>query len=210
MRETVPFASLTRPRGTAPLGGQPRHGQVSGRGGQQPIAQHFRHPKYSDTRSKVIKVRTLTMSPNHRVEIRKQSRLLDDFFKVEEVIVAHERHDGAMSTDERRLVFERGDAIAVLLFDEQARSVIVVEQFRLPALIARRRGNAAWADGWMTELVAGMIDQGESAMQAAIRETFEETGYRIDNPRPIGTFFSSPGGSSERFFMYFARERGAA
>jgi nudix-type nucleoside diphosphatase (YffH/AdpP family) len=145
------------------------------------------------------------MSPNHRVEIRKQSRLLDDFFKVEEVIVAHERHDGAMSTDERRLVFERGDAIAVLLFDEQARSVIVVEQFRLPALIARRRDNAASADGWITELLAGMIDQGESAMQAAIRETFEETGYRIDNPRPIGTFFSSPGGSSERFFMYFAR-----
>jgi ADP-ribose pyrophosphatase len=145
------------------------------------------------------------MSPNHRVEIRKQSRLLDDFFKVEEVIVAHERHDGAMSTDERRLVFERGDAIAVLLFDEQARSVIVVEQFRLPALIARRRDNAASADGWITELLAGMIDEGESAMQAAIRETFEETGYRIDNPRPIGTFFSSPGGSSERFFMYFAR-----
>jgi nudix-type nucleoside diphosphatase (YffH/AdpP family) len=145
------------------------------------------------------------MTSRRRVEIRKQNRLLDDFFKVDEVIVAHQRHDGPMSADERRLVFERGDAIAVLLFDEQTRSVIVVEQFRLPALVARRRDNASSADGWMTELVAGMIDQGESAVQAAIRETFEETGYRIDNPRSIGTFFSSPGGSSERFFMYFAR-----
>ena len=145
------------------------------------------------------------MTGRRRVEIRKQNRLLDDFFKVEEVIVAHQRHDGAMSADERRLVFERGDAIAVLLFDEQKRSVIVVEQFRLPALIARRRDKAASTDGWITELVAGMIDEGESPMQAAIRETFEETGYRIDNPKPIGRFFSSPGGSSERFFMYFAR-----
>jgi nudix-type nucleoside diphosphatase (YffH/AdpP family) len=145
------------------------------------------------------------MTGRRRIEIRKQNRLLDDFFKVDEVIVAHQRQDGAMSADERRLVFERGDAIAVLLFDEQARSVVVVEQFRLPALIARRRDNAASTDGWITELVAGMIDEGESAVEAVIRETFEETGYRIDNPRPIGTFFSSPGGSSERFFMYFAR-----
>jgi len=37
-----------------------------------------------------------------------------------------------------------------------------------------------------------------------MRETFEETGYRIENPKPIGTFFSSPGGSSERFFLYCA------
>jgi nudix-type nucleoside diphosphatase (YffH/AdpP family) len=145
------------------------------------------------------------MTGSRRVEIRKQNRLLNDFFKVDEVIVAHQRHDGTMSGDERRLVFERGDAIAVLLFDERTRSVFVVEQFRLPALIARRRDNPAIADGWMTELVAGMIDEGESAVQAVIRETFEETGYRIENPRPIGTFFSSPGGSSERFFMYFAR-----
>ena len=146
---------------------------------------------------------------NPRVAIRKQSRLLDDFFKVDEVIVAHQRYDGTMSADERRLVFERGDSIAVLLFDAQARSVVVVEQFRLPALIARRRDNSASADGWMTELVAGMIDEGESAEQAVIRETFEETGYRIDNPRVIGTFFSSPGGLSERFFMYFARVNAA-
>ena len=50
-----------------------------------------------------------------------------------------------------------------------------------------------------------MIDTGETAEQAAIREVFEETGYRIANPRPIGKYFSSPGGSDERFFLYFAR-----
>ena len=144
------------------------------------------------------------MNEDRRVKIRGQNRLFDDFFKVDEVIVAHQRYDGTMSGDERRLVFERGDAVAVLLFDADSRSVVVVEQFRVPALIARRRDNAPTTNGWMTELVAGMIDGDETAEQAAIRETFEETGYRIAKPRRIAEFFSSPGGSSERFTLYFA------
>jgi len=145
------------------------------------------------------------MSADRRVEIRRQNRLFDDFFKIDELIVRHERYDGGMSAEERRLVFERGDAIAVLLFDERARAVVLVEQFRAPTLIARRRDDPASTAGWIVELVAGMIDQGETAEQAAIREVFEETGYRIADPRPIGQFFSSPGGSDERFWLYFAR-----
>jgi ADP-ribose diphosphatase len=139
-----------------------------------------------------------------RIEIRGQKRLFDDFFKVDELIVRHQRYDGSMSGDERRLVFERGDAVAVLLFDEAARAAVLVEQFRPPTLIARRRDDPASTEGWIIELVAGMIDRGETAEQAAIREVFEETGYHIANPRLIGQFFSSPGGSDERFSLYFA------
>ena len=145
------------------------------------------------------------MSGSRTVEIRNKRRLFDDFFKVDELIVAHERYDGRMSGDERRLVFERDDAAAVLLFDADARSVVLVEQFKPATLIGRRRDDPSTADGWITELVAGMIDAGESPDQAVIREAFEETGYRIDNPRLIAKFFSSPGGSSERIFLYCAR-----
>jgi len=145
------------------------------------------------------------MNGGRNVEIRSERCLFDDFFKVDELIVAHERYDGKMSGDERRLVFERGDAAAVLLFDADARSVVLVEQFKPATLIGRRRDDPSTPDGWITELVAGMIDAGESADQAVIREAFEETGYRIDNPRLIAKFFSSPGGSSERIFLYCAR-----
>ncbi len=145
------------------------------------------------------------MSVGRRVEICSQQRLFDDFFKIDELIVRHERYDGSMSNEERRLVFERGDAIAVLLFDRDDRSVVLVEQFRPPTLIAHRRDDPVSTNGWIVELVAGMIDGGETAEEAAIREVFEETGYRIVDPRPIGKFFSSPGGSDERFFLYFAR-----
>jgi nudix-type nucleoside diphosphatase (YffH/AdpP family) len=145
------------------------------------------------------------MSAGRRVEIRGQKRLFDDFFKIDELVVRHQRYDGGMSGEERRLVFERGDAVAVLLFVADARAAVLVEQFRPPTLIARRRDDPVSTEGWIVELVAGMIDEGETAEQAAVREVLEETGYRIANPRPIGKFFSSPGGSDERFFLYFAR-----
>jgi ADP-ribose pyrophosphatase len=145
------------------------------------------------------------MNASRRVDIRSQKRLFDDFFKVDELIVRHQRYDGSISGAERRLVFERGDAVAVLLYDADARAVVLVEQFRPPTLIAHRRDNPASTDGWIVEVVAGMIDAGEMAEHAAIREVFEETGYRIANPALIGKFFSSPGGSDERFFLYFAR-----
>ena len=145
------------------------------------------------------------MNRDWRVDFRSHRRLFDDIFKVDEVIVAHQQYDGTMSVDERLLIFERGDAIAVLLFNAEKRTVVLVEQFRAPVLIGRRREDPASANGWLTEAVAGTIDPGESAEQAVIRETLEETGYRIEDPELIGKFFLSPGGSSERIFLYFAR-----
>jgi nudix-type nucleoside diphosphatase (YffH/AdpP family) len=140
----------------------------------------------------------------HRVEIRRQRRLFDDFFKVDEVVVSHQRIDGKMSDEQRRLVFERGDAVAALLYNPENNSVVLVDQFKLPVLIGRRRDNPATMAGWITEAVAGMINQDETPEEAIIRETYEETGYRIDSPQLISMFFSSPGGTSERIFLYYA------
>jgi nudix-type nucleoside diphosphatase (YffH/AdpP family) len=145
------------------------------------------------------------MSRRRRVEIRSQKPLLDDYFKVNEMIVAHERFDGKMGPDERRLVFERGDAAAALLFNVDTRSVVLVEQFRIPSLIGRRRDDPTTTNGWIIEVIAGMINKNETAEDAAIRETLEETGYKIRNPLLICKFFSSPGGTSERIFLYFAK-----
>jgi nudix-type nucleoside diphosphatase (YffH/AdpP family) len=144
------------------------------------------------------------MPGTRKVEIRKQTRLFDDFFKVDEIVVAHEQRDGMMSSDQRRLVFERGDTVAAVLYEPDTQTVIMVDQFKVPTLIARRRDNPATTDGWITEAVAGMIDPGETAEEAIIRETLEETGYRISKPELICKFFSSPGGTSERVFLYFS------
>jgi nudix-type nucleoside diphosphatase (YffH/AdpP family) len=142
-----------------------------------------------------------------KAEIRKQTRLFDDFFKIDEVIVSHQRQDGTMSPDERRLIFERGDSVSIILLNLDTMSVVLVEQFKVPTLVARRRDQPNTADGWIVEAIAGMIDENETPEQAVVRETMEETGYRIANPKLISRFFPSPGGSSERVFLYFAEVR---
>jgi len=147
--------------------------------------------------------------PPRLATISEPNRLFDDFFKIDEVHVSYQRADGSMSPLRRRLIFERGDAAALLLLDRDSDSVVLVEQFKVGSLIGRRRDDPATTNGWIVEAVAGMIDDGETPEQAVIREAEEETGYRISDPRLIAKFFSSPGGTSERIFLYFAEVRKA-
>ena len=142
-----------------------------------------------------------------RVEISSRKRLLDAFFKVDEITVSHEQFDGEMSQERPYLVFERGDAVAALLYDPERRKVITVNQFRLPT---RDKGQGR---GWLVETVAGMIPETpegrpeETPPQCLIREVQEETGYQLTQATPVSTFFSSPGGSSERIYLFYAEVR---
>ena len=75
----------------------------------------------------------------------------------------------------------------------------------MPSLVGRRRDDQAITNGWIIEVMAGMIGPHETAEEAVIRETLEETGYLIHDPELICKFFSSPGGTSERIFLYYAQ-----
>ena len=130
-----------------------------------------------------------------KVEIHRKKRLLDDFFKIDEAILSHERLDGSMSSPLRRLSLERGDGVAALLFEPQSRRIVLVRQFRYPT--------CAHGDGWLVELVAGMLDKDESPTETMRREIVEETGYVVGELQPISTFYLTPGGSSERIFLYY-------
>lgn len=132
----------------------------------------------------------------HEVHIERKKRILDDFFKVEEVYLRYERFDGHMSPLVRRLNFERGDSVAILLFNPKSQHILLVNQFKYPAY---EKG-----PGWITETVAGMIDPNESPERAARREVEEETGYTINKLEHISTFYVSAGGSSERIILYYA------
>lgn len=131
-----------------------------------------------------------------KVYIKKKTRLLDDFFKVEEVQLRYERFDGDMSPLVRRLNLERGDSVAVLLFNPKKQRILLVNQFKYPAY--------AKGPGWITETVAGMIGTDESPESAARREVEEETGYKVSRLEHVSTFYVSPGGSSERIILYYA------
>ena len=131
-----------------------------------------------------------------QVIVASETRLLDDYFKVDEAVVSYERFDGKMNRPVRRLCFERGDSAAAIVFNRDRQNVILIEQFRYPTF---RKG-----EGWIVEVVAGVVPEYETPEAALRREVREEIGYDIDRLQPIATFYPSPGGSSERIILYCA------
>jgi nudix-type nucleoside diphosphatase (YffH/AdpP family) len=132
-----------------------------------------------------------------KVEVHGRRRLLDDFFKVDEARVSFERFDGSMTPPVRRLVFERGDSVAAVVVDREAGQVFFTEQFRFPTLDK--------GPGWLIEIIAGMVEPGEAPEAALRRELEEELGFRAERVEHIATFYVSPGGSSERIWLYYAQ-----
>jgi nudix-type nucleoside diphosphatase (YffH/AdpP family) len=131
-----------------------------------------------------------------KVTIDRSNRVFDDFFRIEEAYLRYERFDGTMSPVVRRLNFERGDSVAALLFNSKTKHIVLVNQFKYPT---HEKG-----PGWITETIAGMINEKEDPQSAVRREILEETGYRVRNLEHISTFYLSPGGSSERIILYYA------
>jgi len=130
-----------------------------------------------------------------KVEIKSKQLIFDDFFKIEEAYLSHERFDGQMSQEVRRLNFERGDSAAAILMNRDTQRVILINQFRYPTY---EKG-----PGWLTETVAGIVEPDETPAQTIRREVLEETGYEVSDFIHIATFYLSPGGSSERIFLYY-------
>lgn len=135
-----------------------------------------------------------------KVSIEQKRYLLDDFFKVEEAYLRFEQFDGEMSRKIRRLSLERGDSVAILIYNTTIEKIILIDQFRYPTY---RNGH-----GWIIETIAGMGGHQEPPEDTARRETLEETGLNINTFEHIATFYPSPGGSSERIFLYYSEVSG--
>ena len=129
------------------------------------------------------------------MEILSQRREYDGFFKVDRAVLRYERFDGTMSAPLTRLNFNRGDSVAVLLYNPAEGAVILMEQFRYPAYVNE-------GPGWLLEIVAGMREEGRSVLAVAQSELLEEAGYTVETLTPLLTFYPSPGGSSERIHLY--------
>lgn len=132
-----------------------------------------------------------------KVVIREIKRILNVFFKVDEVDLAFEGFNGEMITPPfKTLCFERGDAVAALVRDTSTDTLLFVEQFRFPTY--EKSG------GWIIELPAGMFKLGEeNPADAMMRELLEEAGYEAETVEHISTFYVSPGGTSERVWLYY-------
>ncbi len=127
-------------------------------------------------------------------KVIKKERVYQGFFGMDEYVLEHDRFDGG-SLQVKRENMERGDAAALLLYDPKADEVLLLEQFRI--------GPAARDDNpWLIEIVAGMLDAGETAEQAAIREAEEEAGFVPSKVSFLGRYYTTPGACSERIDLF--------
>ena len=133
-------------------------------------------------------------------DVRKKEKKLvyDGHFKMYQYFCEHRLYQGDWSERVTREVFERGDAVVVLPYDPVRDRVVLIEQFRAPLIYKDEQP-------WLIELVAGMIEEGESPMEVAHRELEEETGLTSQDITPIHSYFSSPGGSTEKVYLYLAK-----
>jgi ADP-ribose pyrophosphatase len=135
-------------------------------------------------------------------------------FRVLRARLRYRRSDGRMSEPVTRISFERGDSVGVLLFDPHEDQVVLVRQFRYPVYAGlgpeARAGDGA-RQAWLLEIVAGMQDEGLTALQTAHKELLEEAGYVSSGPlKPVANLYASPGGSSERIQIFLGEVKSAA
>lgn len=138
-----------------------------------------------------------TTTPQLNVEIIDSDYAYSGFLNILKVRLRHSLFAGGMSPVITRELMERGQAVAVLLHDQQRDCVIMVEQFRIGAMNDPK-------GSWLLELVAGMIEEGEHPEQVARRESLEESGCEIKQLKQIGHYYVSPGGCTEQIVLYYA------
>ncbi|MGE4527418.1 MAG: NUDIX domain-containing protein [Rhodospirillaceae bacterium] len=119
------------------------------------------------------------------------------YFGVNRYTLRQQTFGGGWSEPFTREVFERGHAVAILPYDPVADRVVLIEQFRVGALVA------GWHP-WLIETAAGMIEPGETPEEVARRETAEETGLAVGRLEFIAHSLCTPGGSSETLALYCA------
>ncbi len=129
------------------------------------------------------------------VELISKKTLYKGFFRMNEYRFKHRLFKGGWSAEVKREAFERGHAGVLLAYDPKRDEVVLIEQIRIPAYETSQTP-------WLLEVIAGMVEEGESPEEVVRREATEEAGITIGRCKPIVSYLSSPGGTSERMYVY--------
>lgn len=127
-----------------------------------------------------------------------EKEMYSGYSRVVKYCIQHPLFIGGENRSQTLEAVLRPNAVAVLLYDPDAKKVVLIEQFRIGAL------NEAESP-WLLEIVAGVVSPGEDLEVAARRETEEEAGCQILSLIPVCGYLTSPGYSNEKIFIYCGR-----
>lgn len=127
--------------------------------------------------------------------IESEEILFQGFFRIRKQVFRHRLFAGGWSRPLERELFQRGDAVGVLLYDPERHSIGLVEQFRAGAQNDQH-------GPWQYEVVAGMIEPDQTPEQVAAKELQEEAGISVEQLLPITNYLVSAGGTDEKMHMF--------
>lgn len=134
------------------------------------------------------------MRKNPEIEITETKLLSDNWYILNRVTFNYKKENQPVESHKRE-VYDRGNGAGILLYNTAKKTVILTRQFRLPTYL---NGNKT---GMMIEVCAGLLDK-ENAEQAIIRETEEETGYRLSKVQKVIETYMSPGSVTEILYLF--------
>ena len=121
--------------------------------------------------------------------------LANDWGKLIKYDMTYTRSDGTEQHFTRE-AYDRGHGATIMLYNTDARTIILTSQFRLPAFLGGHNFE-------LIEACAGLLDE-RDALQAIRKEAEEETGYKLSEVTKIGELFMSPGSVTERLHFFIA------
>lgn len=130
--------------------------------------------------------------------VHAKEKLYEGFFKCFRFRFSHALYAGGDSPQIDREVQLRGEAAGVLIWDPARDEFLLIEQIRAGAF-AEENGP------WLTEIVAGMVGEGEVPEEVVRREALEEASVELHDTVPMLRYMPSPGGSDEGLHLFLAR-----
>ena len=159
------------------------------------------------------------MTEKSRIKIESVERSVQGekvgFFQIDRITVRQRAEPQSEWSEAKDWeIVERRDSAAVIIYNVENDTVILTKQFRAP-MLNRSIDNKPQLDvselndiadpkAFLLEAVAGVVREGETPEKTIKREAVEEVGYELQDLQDFGWFYPSPGGMSERIYLFYS------
>ncbi len=129
------------------------------------------------------------------IKILKKEKCYNGFNKINNYLFEFESFDGKEKLTCEKEIFERKDAIAIVLYDNVNDKLLLIQQFR-PGCYIKKNIDCPY------EIVAGLVDKNDTMESAISREVEEESKVKVLKIIKIGSFFPEISFSTREIHLF--------